>query len=114
MDAAELSSRISARLSEAAVPAAATQVKLQKAMPNMNTHADVEKLKEEVLENLRHLAFAPGENGCLPCLCPWWVGVPSRPAEERCSAEAWAACRWALARINVGPQVARSPCRTNW
>ena len=44
----------------------ATQVKLQKAMPNMNTHADVEKLKEEVLENLRHLAFAPGDNSSPP------------------------------------------------
>lgn len=73
---------------EAEVPSPATQVKLQKAMPNMNTHADVEKLKEEVLENLRHLAFAPGDNGSLPCLCPWWVGVPAHPAEKRCSAEA--------------------------
>ncbi len=111
MEAAEFPSCTSARLSEAGAPSPATQVKLQKAMPNMNTHADVEKLKEEVLENLRHLAFAPGDSDSLPCLCPWWAGVPAHPAEKRCSAEARAACRWAPACIHGSAEVAWSPCR---
>lgn len=36
------------------------QVRLQKSMDNLNQKADVERIRKDVLENLRQLSFAPG------------------------------------------------------
>lgn len=41
-------------------PFATSQVRLQKSMDNLNQKADVERIRREVLENLRQLSFAPG------------------------------------------------------
>ncbi len=39
-------------------------------MEDENSKAEVERIKVEVLENLRHLEFAPGEPPCKPPLHP--------------------------------------------
>ncbi len=36
------------------------QVRVQKSMDNLNTKQDVERIRRDVLENLRQLSFAPG------------------------------------------------------
>lgn len=45
------------------------QVRVQKSMDNLNTKQDVERIRRDVLENLRQLSFAPGASAVQHLQC---------------------------------------------